>query len=105
MGVRLFPAVHGHIADSVRDHEPGLAGGMLVGNGAGFRYRLARCPDGAAEDVMIRPRKPAMDLRWTFHIPPADMGAGADYLAADSFELAVAMASAHCRGCGPAWLS
>jgi hypothetical protein len=23
MGVRLFPAVHGHIADSVRDHEPG----------------------------------------------------------------------------------
>ena len=24
MGVRLFPAVHGHIADSVRDHGPGL---------------------------------------------------------------------------------
>ena len=23
MGVRLFPAVHGHIADSVRDPEPG----------------------------------------------------------------------------------
>ena len=22
MGVRLIPAVHGHIADSVRDHEP-----------------------------------------------------------------------------------
>ena len=27
MGVRLFPAVHGHIADSVRDHERGW---MLV---------------------------------------------------------------------------
>jgi hypothetical protein len=26
MGVRLFPAVHGHIADSVRDHGPGLVG-------------------------------------------------------------------------------
>jgi hypothetical protein len=24
MRVRLFPAVHGHIADSVRDHETGL---------------------------------------------------------------------------------
>jgi hypothetical protein len=23
MGIRLFPAVHGHIADSVRDHEAG----------------------------------------------------------------------------------
>ena len=22
MGARLFPAVHGHIADRVRDHEP-----------------------------------------------------------------------------------
>jgi hypothetical protein len=33
MGVRLFPAVHGHIADSVRDHGPGLVahlGGSLV---------------------------------------------------------------------------
>jgi len=26
MWVRLFPAVHGHIADSVRDHEPRQAG-------------------------------------------------------------------------------
>jgi hypothetical protein len=39
MGVRLFPAVHGHIADSVRDHEPGPvahSGGSL---GAGKRKR------------------------------------------------------------------
>jgi len=28
MGVRLFPAVHGHIADSVRDHGPGPGGGF-----------------------------------------------------------------------------
>ena len=46
MGVRLFPAVHGHIADSDRDHEPGLAaetGGIRVADGAEFRCRLARC--------------------------------------------------------------
>jgi hypothetical protein len=51
---------------------------------------------------MIPPRMPAVDLRWTFHIPAGDMGAGVDYLAADSFEFAVAMASAYCRGCGSA---
>jgi hypothetical protein len=37
MGVRLFPAVHGHIADSVRDHGPGSVahlGGSLGGGEA-----------------------------------------------------------------------
>ena len=38
MGVRLFPAVHGHIADSVRDHRP-----VLVAHSGG----IAR--DGEAE--------------------------------------------------------
>jgi hypothetical protein len=35
MGVRLFPAVHGHIADSVRDHGPGLVAhlGRSLGGG------------------------------------------------------------------------
>ncbi|MGD0377230.1 MAG: hypothetical protein ABSB01_21925 [Streptosporangiaceae bacterium] len=56
-------------------------------------------------DVVIPPGKPAMDLRWTFHIPAVDMDEGADYLADDSFEFAVVMASAYSRGCGPAWLS
>ena len=38
MGVRLFPAVHGCIADSVRDHEPGPVahlGADYSGRGSG----------------------------------------------------------------------
>ena len=30
MGVRLFPAVHGYIADSDRDHEPGPGGRIAL---------------------------------------------------------------------------
>ena len=34
MRVRLCPAVHGHIADSVRDHEPGPGGRIALGEEA-----------------------------------------------------------------------
>ena len=37
MGVRLFPAVHGHIADSVRDHGPGLGRIWADRSGRGSR--------------------------------------------------------------------
>jgi len=40
MGVRLFPAVHGHIADSVRDHEPRRV--VAVGGSTGPRRRKRR---------------------------------------------------------------
>ena len=39
MGVRLFPAVHGHIADSVRDHGPGLGAHLGGSTGTGKRKR------------------------------------------------------------------
>jgi hypothetical protein len=55
MGVRLFPAVHGHMADSVRDHGPGL-GAHLGG--------IAR--DGEAEaDGFTEPLVPG------FRCPPS----------------------------------
>jgi hypothetical protein len=37
MRVRLFPAVHGHIADSVRDHGPGLVAHLGGSFGTGKR--------------------------------------------------------------------
>jgi len=39
MGVRLFPAVHGHIAGSVRDHGPGPVAYLGGWFGAGKRKR------------------------------------------------------------------
>jgi hypothetical protein len=66
--------------------------------GTVWRAAWARRP----EDVVNPAGKPAMDLRWTFRIPAVDMGAGAEYLADEGAEFAVAMASAHCRRCGPA---
>ena len=57
MGVRLFPAVHGHIADSVRDHGPGLGAhlGGLLGAGkaeaGGSPNRLLLDFDGPQSSV------------------------------------------------------
>ena len=39
MVVRLFPAVHGHIVDSVRDHGPGPVAHLGGSPGAGKRKR------------------------------------------------------------------
>jgi hypothetical protein len=57
MGVRLFPAVHGHIADSVRDHGPGpvahLSGslGKVEAETGGSPNRLLLDLDGPPSSV------------------------------------------------------
>jgi hypothetical protein len=64
IGVRLFPAVHGHIADSVRDHGPGLVGAFgrnCSGRGSRsgrFTEPLAlgfRCPPSPGEEPLRLP--------------------------------------------------
>jgi hypothetical protein len=42
MRVRLFPAVHGHIADSVRDHGPGpVAHDIRICRGPASRMEIS----------------------------------------------------------------
>ncbi len=56
MGVRLFPAVHGHIADSVGDHEPG-SGGRRGWTAPGQRPGASGSPNRLilSAAVVIRP--------------------------------------------------
>jgi hypothetical protein len=49
MGVRLFPAVHGHIADRIRDHVPGRVAGVSGLLGAKRRTREQVAPPSCRE--------------------------------------------------------
>jgi hypothetical protein len=68
-GVRLFPAVHGHIADSVRDHESGPV--ACVGSGfitVKVMNLSAVSRTAKAGDVVIQRGKPCHGLPAVFHV-------------------------------------
>src|SRR5450755_3754303 len=69
MRVPLCPAVHGHIADSVRDHEPGPGGRIALDEEAeGAVHRTACCWISMARQPQKITGGPAV---WPAHSPRA----------------------------------